>query len=229
LRSPAIIALPFHWPDWRVNGASPARLAIGLPLSAELRQFGDEGARGDRPDAGHGGEQVLLVAPCGRSADGGVDLRIDLGELLLERADQAGDALFDARDLDAPLPIALGDDHLDDLPSPRDEIAQQLGRFVGERTHVRLGRLDEAGDHQGVDRIGLGALADRLGEMTHLRRIDHHNRQRGPRQRGRQDRLEAARRFDRDPLGPSVPMRVTSSARPVPSRATATAAPSGKT
>jgi hypothetical protein len=86
------------------------------------------------------------------------------------------------------------------LTSTRDEVAEQLGRFVGERTHVRLGRLDEAGDHQGVDRIGLGALADRLGEVTHLRRIDHHHRQRGPRQRGRHDSLEAARRFDRDPL-----------------------------
>jgi hypothetical protein len=79
--------------------------------------------------------------------------------------------------------------------------ATRSARFVGERPHVRLGRLDEADDHARVDRIGLGALADRLGEMAHLRRIDDHHRQRSSRQRSRCDGLEAARRFDRDPLG----------------------------
>jgi hypothetical protein len=39
---------------------------------------------------------------------------------------------------------------------------------------LRLGRLDEAGDHPSVDRIGLGALAYRLGEMTRLHGIDDH-------------------------------------------------------
>src|ERR1700677_195478 len=111
---------------------------------AELRQLGDEGAR-----ARDGGEQVFLVAPCGRSADARIDFCVDLGELLLERGDQAGDALFDALDRDAPLAIALGDDHLNDLAAPRDEVGKQLGRFVGEWTQVRLGRLDEAGDPLG--------------------------------------------------------------------------------
>ena len=101
---------------------------------AELRKFGDEGARGDRPHARNGGDEVLLFSPGRRAADGSVDLRVDLGQLLLERRDQAGDALFDALDLRAPLPIALGDDHLDDLSAPRDELGEQPGRLVGERT-----------------------------------------------------------------------------------------------
>jgi hypothetical protein len=124
-----------------------------------------------------GGEQVLLLAPGWRTADGSVDRRGDFGKLLLERRDQPGDALFDALDRDAPLPIALGDDHLDDLPAPGDEIGEQPGRFVGERKQVGLGRLDEAGDHRRIDRVGLGALAQRLGEMAHLRGVDDHQRQ----------------------------------------------------
>ena len=33
----------------------------------------------------------------------------------------------------------------------------------------------EVGDHGGIDRVGLGALAERLGEVAHLRRIDDHD------------------------------------------------------
>jgi len=168
---------------------------------AELRQFGDEGACGDRPHAGNGGKQVFLFSPGRRAANAGIDFRIDLSQLLLERGDQPGDALADAFDLSPPLSIALGDDHLDDLSAARDEVGEQLGRFVGERTQFRPGRLDEAGDHRRVDRVGLGALADRLGEMAHLRGIDDHQRQRSARERRRDHRFEAAGGFDRDPLG----------------------------
>ena len=45
---------------------------------------------------------------------------------------------MDALDRDALLQIALGDDHLDDLTPTRHEIAEQLGRFVGERTQYGL-------------------------------------------------------------------------------------------
>jgi hypothetical protein len=33
------------------------------------------------------------------------------------------------------------------------------------------------GDHRGIDRIGLGPLAERLGKSTDLRRVDHGERQ----------------------------------------------------
>src|SRR3954454_23544391 len=86
-----------------------------LVEGAELGQLGDEGSGDDRSDAGDGGEEVLLVAPGGRAAHPGVDLGIDLGELLLEGADEAGDALLDAPHGGAALAVPLGDDHLDDL------------------------------------------------------------------------------------------------------------------
>lgn len=69
-----------------------------------------------------GGEEVLLAAPDGRAAHGGVDFRVDRRQLVLERGYRPGVALADALDLGAPLAIAFGDNHLDDLPPPSDEV-----------------------------------------------------------------------------------------------------------
>src|SRR3954453_9326452 len=74
---------------------------------AELRQLGDEGSRSGRSDAGHRGEEVLFVAPGRRAAHADVDLGIDFGELLLERDDQAGDALADPLHRRAALAVSL--------------------------------------------------------------------------------------------------------------------------
>ena len=165
---------------------------LGISASSVLAVTG--------PTPGTEAKEDFLVAPHRGAAHGSVDFPIDLGQLLLERGDQAGDALADPLDRDALLPIALGDDHFDDLTPARDQIGQQLRGLVRQVAHLGLGRLDEAGDHARVDRIGLGPLSDRLGEVTRLRRIDHDDRQRSPCQRGRNDGLETARRLDRDPL-----------------------------
>ena len=53
---------------------------------AEFGQFGDEGSRSHRADAGDGREQVFRFAPCGRGANIGVDVSVDGGELLLRKA-----------------------------------------------------------------------------------------------------------------------------------------------
>src|SRR5262249_370097 len=57
-------------------------------LAAEgpkLGQFGNERARDCRPDTGHRREQVLFLAPGGRATYGIVNVRLDAGELTLER------------------------------------------------------------------------------------------------------------------------------------------------
>src|SRR4051794_11390695 len=118
-----------------------------LVEGAELGQLGDEGSGDDRPDAGDGGEEVLLVAPGGRAAHAGVDLGIDLGELLLEGADEAGDALLDAPHGGAALAVPLGDDHLDDLAPAGDEVGEELRRLVGQGPHIGFHVVAEAGDH----------------------------------------------------------------------------------
>ena len=88
-------------------------------------------------------------------------------------------AFADAGIVDPLFTVAFGHQHVDDLPAPADQLAQQASCFVGDRTWLRLHRFGKAGDHLGVDRIGLGPLADRSCEVAHLRRVHHHERQRG--------------------------------------------------
>ena len=78
--------------------------------------------------------------------------------------------------------LAFGFDHLDDLSPASDEISQQPGRLVGQGADFGPGRLGEAGDNRSIDRIGLGALSQRLGEGSDLRRIDDHDGKTGRRQ-----------------------------------------------
>ena len=70
--------------------------------------------------------------------------------------------------------------------------------LIGQRTRLGLHGFGKAGNHFGVDRIGLGALTDGLGEVTNLCRIDDGQRQRGTRNRCRRNRLKAAGGFDRN-------------------------------
>ena len=137
-RPPPMKLLPFHWPDWRVKGARPASAAICLRLErAKFRQVGDERARDDRPNAGHGGQQVLLLAPGRRTAHAIADLGVEFGEFLLQHADHPPDALAQARHGDSLLALAFGPDHLDDLPPSGDEIGKQSCRFVRQRRAAR--------------------------------------------------------------------------------------------
>ena len=63
------------------------------------------------------------------------------------------------------------------------------------------GRLAEVGDHRRIDRVGLGALADGLGEGPDLRRIGDRDRQTGRRRGRNDDGLEAAGCFEHDEVG----------------------------
>ena len=127
-------------------------------MCAEFGQLGKQGSGNGLADAGNRGQQLLLLAPGRRAAHGLVDVGLEAGELLLQRGEQAGDALLQTRLGQALLPLPLGDDHLDDLPAAGDEIGQQPRLRIGQRPNLRLRRLDEVGDDAGVDRIGLGPL-----------------------------------------------------------------------
>jgi hypothetical protein len=63
---------------------------------------------------------------------------IERREFLLRRLQQTRDALLQMLLDNPPLPLPLGDDHLDDLTAPCDEIGEKPRRFVLERTDVRL-------------------------------------------------------------------------------------------
>lgn len=122
---------------------------------------------------------------------------VDASELTLEGQQKPLDALAYPRHVGTPQPLALGDHDLNDLAAACQQIGQQAGRLVGQRPHHGLGRFGKAGDHPGVDRIGLGALAQRLGEGPHLGRVDDDKGKASTRQAGGHDGLVSAGRLDR--------------------------------
>ncbi|HEY3622497.1 MAG TPA: hypothetical protein VGL12_08905 [Roseiarcus sp.] len=79
------------------------------------------------------GTDGSFFCPGRRAADGSVNLRVDLGQLLLERGVRPDDAPLDSFDLHAPAPVRTRRDYLDDLSGPQDEVGEQRGRLVDER------------------------------------------------------------------------------------------------
>ncbi len=88
--------------------------------------------------------------------------------------------------------LPLGDDHRHDLAPSRDQIGEKACLGVAQRSDFRRGRLDEMGDDQSVDRIGLGPFANCVGEGAHLCQIDHDDWQASARQSGGDEALEAS-------------------------------------
>jgi hypothetical protein len=70
------------------------------------------------------------------------------------------------------LPLALGDDHLDDLSASSDKIGQKPGLF-GRASAWCPVWLQEMGGHHRVDRLGLGPFSEPLAKARTSCRIDH--------------------------------------------------------
>src|SRR5215471_21264242 len=168
--------------------------------ASKFRQLGNQGPRDCRADGGYRGQQVLLLTPGWRAAHGIVNVRIDARELTLERLHEPADALLDAG-IGPFLALLLGSDHVDDLAPAGDEIGELLGGLVRQRPWYDTRCLAEVGDHAGIDRVGLGALADGFGEGADLRRVGDRNRQAGPGEGRNYDRLEAAGGLEDDEVG----------------------------
>src|SRR5450755_1295021 len=110
------------------SSSIPTTLAIvwGRDAALDRRQLGDERSRGDGTYARHGDEKLLGLPPHRRSAHAGVDIGVDVGELLFEKGDVAVDFLDETLIARAPAAILLHADHLDDLASSGDEFAKPL-------------------------------------------------------------------------------------------------------
>src|SRR5215216_563470 len=130
VRPPPMKLLPRHCPDCRVNGARPTKAAICLMAELpELGQLSHECTRNGRSHSRHGGQQVFFGAPNRRALHCIVDLAIEAGQLLFQRGDKPADALLHPCQRDALFTLALGPDHLDNLPAPGHQIRQQPGGF----------------------------------------------------------------------------------------------------
>ena len=200
-RPPPMKLLPRQRPDWRVQGASPGEGGDGAPVEgAELGQLGDKSAGDDGADTGHGGEEVLLLAPGRRAPHGSVDVAVEAVEFAGKRLQEPVDAL--AHPLRrAGAALALGGHHGDDLAPSRDELGEQAGLRVLERPDLRRGGLDEVRDHGGVDGVGLRPLAERAGKGADLGRVDDDDGQAGLGEARDHDGLEASGRLKPDRLG----------------------------
>jgi len=164
---------------------------------SQLGQFGQERTGDNRSHAGNTLQQVFLLPPHRRTANGVVDAGVEYREFLFEGLDETGCALLQHTAWKLAFPLPLRHDHLDDLPASGDKLRQQAGIFIGQRPDFRFGGFHEAGDHGGVDRIGLGSLAQSLSEGAHLSRIDHDNRQTRTTQARGHHRLKPASRLHR--------------------------------
>ena len=113
----------------------------------------------------------------------------------MQRRDDAGDALARSLERGALLALLLGADHFDNLTPARDKFREMAGFRVRQRPDLGLGGLGEVSDDGGIDRIGLGALADGLGEGAYLGGIDDDEGEAGAGKAGSGDLLESAGGF----------------------------------
>lgn len=73
--------------------------------------------------------------------------------------------------------VLLGHHHLDQLPPAREQGVQQLDGLARQAPGRGSHPLRKARQGAGVDRVGLRQLAEGLGEVTHVARIHHDDRQ----------------------------------------------------
>ena len=153
---------------------------------AQFGQLGEQGAAGDGADAGD------ALQPGGAGAQGRMGLhrvvepRIEVGQVLRQPGQMGVDVGPERwRGLVPPLLLRHADG--EELAPPGNQGVQVLGGRIRARAQRRLDLGSEAGQHPGVEAVGLGQDVAAAGEVAHLPRIDHHRRQPGAGQ-GRIDR-----------------------------------------
>jgi hypothetical protein len=147
-------------------------------------------------------------------ADGIVDVGLQRREFRLQGRQQTGHTLLQRLAGQALLALTLGDDHVDDLTAPCEQIGQTLGIGIAQRPHGRLGRCDEVGNDASVQRIGLGALTQCQSKGANLSGSDNDHGQRGGSKAGRHAALIAAGRLQGDDLRRERVEAVDQSAKP---------------
>jgi hypothetical protein len=142
--------------------------------AAELGELGEERERDHAPHAGHALQQIIFDPPDGTGLHGGVQVVIRLAEAALEEANVLLQVAPDRRRSHQQA-IALGHEHLNQLPPAGEQGVQRLDLRPGQWPRRGPHSLGEEREDLGIDRIGLGELAGGLGEVAHLARIgdDH--------------------------------------------------------
>jgi hypothetical protein len=138
----------------------------------ELGQIGNEGTGGDRADAGDGAQQIVCFSPQGRRTNDAIEILIEATESVLEPGDVGIDVPLQAAIAQQAAPIVLSPEHVDQLTSSSDELAQGVGLLIGHRPGARPYRFGKEGDEARIEGVGFGQLPGRPGEVADLAGID---------------------------------------------------------
>jgi hypothetical protein len=101
--------------------------------------------------------------------------------------------------------------------------------MLAARLPLDAGRLAEVSDHLGIDRVGLGALTDGVGEGADLRQVGDRHGQAGPARAATTTVSKPPVASSTMRLAFSTLRRATSSSSPAPVRATTKRSPLGRT
>jgi len=157
-----------RWPDRAPGGAAAAHQAavaiersdadqgrdLLAPEAAKFGQFGQEGMSRCVADAGHALQEVIVLPPDRRATDRGVEVALDLAQLLLQDTDVTLDAPQHRLLRHLPPPVGLGADHLHHLAAPRHQLAERLRLFVGNRARFGTDRFGKVSDRRRIERVG---------------------------------------------------------------------------
>ena len=141
--------------------------------SAQFGEMRQQGGRENRANGGDAFEKIVLLSPDRALADSLPQFSVDVSQLAFKPKNVGLDSLSDGLDPDDPETIALRGDHLDHLMPEGEDGCQFLGLEIGERTGCWLDSTGEIGQNPSVDRVGLSQPARGFGEVSHLTRIDH--------------------------------------------------------
>ena len=136
-----------------------------------------------------------------------VEPRVEVGQVLGQPG-QVGVEVGPERWRGLVAPLLLGHADGEELAPPGNQGVQVLGGRIRARTQRRLDLGGEAGQHPGVEPVGLGQDVAAAGEVAHLPRIDHHRRQPGRDERGVHGPLVAAAGLQHEARGLERPRAV---------------------
>ena len=174
---PRDAASPFEFSAVVVIGSqSPESTDLGPIDRAQFRDLGQELSGGVVTDPWNAGEDLVSGIPVVIGIEQFGDGLFDGLELFV--AHQEG--LFNALEWDLSprglLSVLLHGLELDQLSSSRDEILEFLLVFRCFGSQAGLNEFRKVGQITGIDRVGLGAVSQALGEVSGLSGIDDGHR-----------------------------------------------------
>ena len=162
---------------------------------AEFRQFGNQQRGNPWTDTWNGLQQLVFFPPGRGSADGLIDVLLEIAELFLESGEDPIET-FDQLGTRKRTPaIAFNAHGLDDLAPAGHEFAQHLCRLIRDFLSLDFGVSAVSGDEGGVDPIGLCQTSQSLSIGPDPARIDDREGKPRRRKRAGHDGFEAPRRF----------------------------------